>query len=62
MAQTWIGPSVSSDFIPDELDAKRHGSAANYGYLDAHVQTQDFKETFHKGKNIDNWNPGTARQ
>jgi prepilin-type processing-associated H-X9-DG protein len=65
MAQTWIGPSTSSttnpaDYIPAELDAKRHGNTANYSYLDGHVLAQAFKETFDNSKNIDNWNPGTA--
>jgi len=62
MAQTWIGPSSSQDYAPAELDAKRHGRTANYGYLDGHVWSQVFKETFDNAKNIDNWNPGMARQ
>ena len=62
MAQTWIGPSLPADYTPTELDAKRHGSVANYGYLDGHVLSQVFKETFDATKSIDNWNPGTARQ
>ena len=67
MAQTWIGPDTSSatnpvEYIPAEIDAKRHGRTANYGYLDGHVLSQVFKETFDNAKNLDNWNPGTARQ
>jgi prepilin-type N-terminal cleavage/methylation domain-containing protein/prepilin-type processing-associated H-X9-DG protein len=62
MAETWIGASFPMDGAPHEIDAKRHGRAANYGYLDGHVTTQVFKETFDTAKNIDNWNPGTARQ
>lgn len=62
MAQTWIGPSSPQDYTPAELDAKRHGRMANYSYLDGHVLSQVFKETFDNAKNIDNWNPGTAQQ
>jgi len=66
MAQTWIGPVATvgpaADYIPVELDAKRHGNTANYSYLDGHVLSQVFKETFDNSKNIDDWNPGTAQQ
>jgi prepilin-type N-terminal cleavage/methylation domain-containing protein/prepilin-type processing-associated H-X9-DG protein len=67
MAQTWIGPvpppaTNPVEYIPAELDAKRHGRTANYGYLDGHVLSQIFKETFDNAKNFDNWDPGTAQQ
>jgi prepilin-type processing-associated H-X9-DG protein/prepilin-type N-terminal cleavage/methylation domain-containing protein len=60
MANTWIGALT----IPSEVDAKRHGRAANYSYLDGHVEALEFKKTFdasNPGKIIDNWNPGTAQ-
>jgi prepilin-type N-terminal cleavage/methylation domain-containing protein/prepilin-type processing-associated H-X9-DG protein len=62
MAQTWMGSPSQTDYIPAELDAKRHGNRANYGYLDGHILSQVFKETFDNAKKVDNWNPGTARQ
>lgn len=61
MAQTWIGTSFPVDKTPQEVDAKRHGRTANYSYLDGHVLAHVFNETFDTDKNVDNWNPGTAR-
>ncbi|MEN6336870.1 MAG: hypothetical protein ABFE01_21655, partial [Phycisphaerales bacterium] len=43
-----------------EIDAKRHGGMGNYIYVDGHVQTQPFEETFDIEKHIDRWNPGKA--
>jgi prepilin-type N-terminal cleavage/methylation domain-containing protein/prepilin-type processing-associated H-X9-DG protein len=62
MAQTWIGSIFQKDETPEAIDAQRHGRTSNYGYLDGHVLPQLFNETFDTAKNIDNWNPGTARQ
>ena len=44
-----------------EIDTKRHGGMANYIYIDGHVETQRFEETFDLERNIDRWNPGKAQ-
>lgn len=44
-----------------EVDTKRHGGMANYTYVDGHVETQPFAETFDLKKRIDRWNPGKTR-
>jgi len=43
-----------------EVDTKRHGGTSNYVYVDGHVQTQHFEETFDLKKHIDRWNPGKS--
>jgi len=61
MAHFWL-VEVTTDPGP-EIDKKRHGRMANYSYVDGHVLSQDFKETFDNSnpkKRLDNWNPGTA--
>jgi prepilin-type N-terminal cleavage/methylation domain-containing protein/prepilin-type processing-associated H-X9-DG protein len=59
MAHFWLGGT--SVTTPQEVDVKIHGrTASNYSYLDGHVNSQEFKETFDPSKKIDNWNPGTA--
>jgi len=62
MAHFWL-----TDTAPDggmktalEVDEKRHGHMANYLYLDGHVATQAFAETFNLEKHLDNWNPGKS--
>jgi prepilin-type N-terminal cleavage/methylation domain-containing protein/prepilin-type processing-associated H-X9-DG protein len=47
-----------------EVDMKRHGNLSNYSFVDNHVESKVFDDTFKisaPNKIIDNWNPGTAR-
>ncbi len=63
MAEQWLVNAFLTEPGP-EVDKKRHGRVANYSYVDGHVLTQDFKETFNVSDPCnftDNWNPGTAR-
>ncbi len=57
MAHFWV---TYTDLTP-EVDAQRHGRTSNYLYVDGHVVTQSFAATFDRSKNINNWNPATAR-
>jgi len=63
MAQYWVADSFGID-PAEEVDKKRHGNRANYSYLDGHILSQEFKETFdisNPNRRVDNWNPGTAK-
>jgi prepilin-type N-terminal cleavage/methylation domain-containing protein/prepilin-type processing-associated H-X9-DG protein len=44
-----------------EVDRERHGNTGNYAFLDGRVQNLKFEETWDKDKNLNNWNPNTAR-
>jgi prepilin-type processing-associated H-X9-DG protein len=54
MAHFWhVGGEV-------EVDQYRHLTVANYVWLDGHVSSVPFVETFDSTQDIDRWNPGTA--
>jgi prepilin-type N-terminal cleavage/methylation domain-containing protein/prepilin-type processing-associated H-X9-DG protein len=54
MAHFWyIGGEV-------EVDERRHVTVSNYVWLDGHVSSVPFKETFDLDTKLDRWNPGTA--
>lgn len=56
MAVNWL----TTDGVP-EVDTRRHGSVANYDFLDGHVESLEFRKTFNLNNKTDNWNPGTAQ-
>mgnify|MGYP001037429490 CR=1 FL=1 len=56
MAHFWVEWGMTP-----EVDAKRHGTRANYLYVDGHAVSQTFEETFAPAQNLNNWNPATAR-
>jgi prepilin-type N-terminal cleavage/methylation domain-containing protein/prepilin-type processing-associated H-X9-DG protein len=63
MAHFWLmdtAPDAGSK-TTQEADPKRHGRLTNFLYLDGHVHTQAFEETFNLEKHIDHWNPGKSR-
>lgn len=43
-----------------EVDKDRHGSSSNYVFVDCHVESQRFEDTF-KNPDLDQWHPGRAR-
>jgi prepilin-type processing-associated H-X9-DG protein len=43
-----------------EVAVDRHNGASNYLWVDGHVSTKAFVETFDLGQKLDLWNPGTA--
>ncbi len=43
-----------------EVDAQRHNGSANYLWVDGHVSTNQFEETFDIKNLVDRWNPGRA--
>lgn len=43
-----------------EVDQRRHATVSNYVWLDGHVSSVAFKETFDLDTKRDRWNPGTA--
>lgn len=54
MAHYWpLGGAV-------EVAATRHGSSANYLWVDGHVTTEVFSDTFDPKRNLDRWNPEKA--
>jgi prepilin-type N-terminal cleavage/methylation domain-containing protein/prepilin-type processing-associated H-X9-DG protein len=57
MAQFWLMGGQP------EIDMYRHGKKSNYIFLDGHVKTLAFSQTFDLDAIpiIDNWNPGTAQ-
>lgn len=56
MAHEWAASPTTT-----EVDATRHGRAANYLFADGHVQTMPFDETYQSQLNINLWNPGLAK-
>lgn len=44
-----------------EVDRYRHLKRSNYTYCDGHAAAQQFEQTYDPLKQIDNWNPATAR-
>ncbi len=55
MAQCW------ADGGEPEVDQKRHLNRSNYTFGDGHVASLKFEDTYDPEKQIDNWNPATAR-
>jgi len=55
LMDTTVDPGMKTTL---EIEEKRHGRLANFLYLDGHVQTQTFEETFDLQKHVDHWNPG----
>ena len=45
----------------DGLNARRHGSNANYTYADGHSNSAVFSETYDELNKVDRWNPATAQ-
>lgn len=43
-----------------EVAENRHRTVANYLWLDGHVSSGEFADTFDRDRKIDRWNPGTA--
>lgn len=44
-----------------EVDQDRHRPKSNYALCDGHVESLAFQRTYDPERNIDNWNPATAR-
>ncbi len=55
MAQFW------ADGGTPEVDKDRHLKKSNYGFCDGHAASHRFEETYDPSRQIDNWNPDTAR-
>lgn len=59
-----MGDHVMAHFWPlggaVEIAATRHDSVANYLWLDGHVTSEVFSDTFDASRNLDRWNPGKA--
>jgi len=55
MAQFW------ADGGTPEVDQHRHLNRGNYVYCDGRAASQRFEDTYDPGRQIDNWNPDTAR-
>jgi prepilin-type processing-associated H-X9-DG protein/prepilin-type N-terminal cleavage/methylation domain-containing protein len=54
MAHFWLqGGAV-------EVATARHGSSANYLWVDGHVSSEVFSDTFDLTRHLDRWNPGEA--
>jgi prepilin-type processing-associated H-X9-DG protein len=54
MAHFWLlGGAV-------EVAETRHGTTANYLWVDGHVTTEGFSDTFDLTRGLDHWNPGKA--
>lgn len=56
MAHFWITASDAAD-----VDSRRHGRRANYGFVDGHAEAFKFGSTYDPSRDIDGWNPGNAR-
>ena len=54
MAHAWLHGGAT------EVAVDRHNGASNYLWVDGHVSTKAFAETFDLGRKLDLWNPGTA--
>lgn len=44
-----------------EVDRCRHVKKSNYIYCDGHAAAQRFEDTYDPGRQLNNWNPATAR-
>ncbi len=44
-----------------EVDSRRHSGRANYTFVDGHAQSLELKNTFDPPRQLDSWNPATAR-
>jgi prepilin-type N-terminal cleavage/methylation domain-containing protein/prepilin-type processing-associated H-X9-DG protein len=44
-----------------EVDSRRHSGRANYTFVDGHAQLLQMKNTFDPPRQLDSWNPATAR-
>lgn len=56
MANFWI---TSTDAV--DVDSRRHKTRANYVFVDGHAELQKLESLFQPAKQVDLWNPGTAR-
>ncbi|MGZ8920197.1 MAG: DUF1559 family PulG-like putative transporter [Limisphaerales bacterium] len=56
MAHFWTTASDAAD-----VDSRRHGRRAIYGFVDGHAEAQKFGSTYEPSKGVDRWNPGSAR-
>jgi prepilin-type N-terminal cleavage/methylation domain-containing protein/prepilin-type processing-associated H-X9-DG protein len=55
MANMWL------DGAQPEVDRNRHDQRSNYVFCDGHAAKQRFEDTFSLCKQLDDWNPATAR-
>jgi hypothetical protein len=44
-----------------EVDVRRHAPYQNYVFVDSHVETLRFDQTYAPDRGVDQWNPLTAR-
>lgn len=56
MAHFWITPTDAAD-----VDSRRHKIRANYAFVDGHAELRKLESIFQPAKQVDLWNPGTAR-
>ena len=58
MAHFWTSRGVPAGF---EVATDRHGEGAGFVYLDGHAATRPFASTYDAERDLDAWNPATAR-
>ena len=56
MAHFWITPADTAD-----VDSRRHKNRANYAFVDGHAEARKLETTYQPSKQLDLWNPSTAR-
>lgn len=56
MAHYWVQYDA-----PPEIDALRHGTTTGVAFLDGHAASMPFETVFSMDRDIDDFNPGTAR-
>jgi len=57
MCHLWTGLKGASNAV----DTKRNGKTSNYLFVDGHAESLPVESTFNPAKNINKWNPSTAR-
>ena len=59
-----MGDHIMAHFWPMggavEVAMTRHGETANYLWVDGHVSSEVFTDTYDPTRNLDRWNPGKA--
>jgi prepilin-type processing-associated H-X9-DG protein len=51
--------TASQDAV--DVASRRHGRAANYTFVDGHAGAWEFKSIYEPARQIDQWNPASAR-